>query len=832
MDDRWIVNLCPFLHFDNSRTQTYEHNISIASWNIKSVLDYLEVAETHRFCLDQVSLLEGFERLFPNYWDALKQRVLEGRIEIVGGTYVMPDMLIPDGESLVRQFLHGIGFFRERFGIDVRTGWGIDVTGHCSQLPQILRQCGIDSYFFWKGMPYQAPSEFVWKGPDGSHVNAVWLSQGYSCASWLSENTREAFTRLLDVVDTMESAAVSKNLFVPVGGELIPPLPHLHDITNQWNNTIPDMKMVIVTPQEFTEKLKAVQAQLPAISGPLMSGRFFSMYEGSLSSRIKLKLKNRELEGLLYLVEVFLSLAGDTDRHPELENVWRILLFNQGHNIIRGTIADEPYLFAKRRYNQAIEKAQGLLEKAVAQAASGISRLNEGDSYVVFNPLPWSRTDVVRVPLSPELSKEGHVIVEDGSGLSLPCQVLGDEDVDVNHAEVLFVAEEVPSLGFRVFTIKPSQTAPPDETSIRTGKDWIESDTLIVEFDSFNGTLVRLYDKRNQFEILTSNANCLTFETDVGDLYRSSRSPLAGKSSVITSLRSGAKVRMIENGPLRAVAEVNTEVHGCPVQQRIIVYEGIDRIDMETDIDFRGQDQRVSLRFPLSVFTEEVTVGAQFAAEKRGTDMCPSEDNGPNAKKSFAALDWVDCSGPDRGVMISAPGIHEFQFADGELVFTLLRSVDYLSRGLDDDTLESSTARENGHHRFKYCIYPHHGNWLNGEVWRKSTEHRLPLIAYPLDENTHGDVLEGSLLRITGNELMLSCFKPTGQENEYVVRLYEPKGEAGKSELIFNRDIESVKLVDLCEKDIGELAHSNRRVEIPVDAHSIITLRLRMGSRV
>ena len=112
MGERWTITLCPFLHFDNARTNTYEHNISIVAWNVKSVLDYLDVNPSHKFCIEQVTLLEGFRRLFPNYWDALHQKVLEGRIEIVGGTYVMPDLLIPSGESLVRQFLYGMNFIR------------------------------------------------------------------------------------------------------------------------------------------------------------------------------------------------------------------------------------------------------------------------------------------------------------------------------------------------------------------------------------------------------------------------------------------------------------------------------------------------------------------------------------------------------------------------------------------------------------------------------------------------------------------------------------------------------------------------------------------------
>ena len=117
MGERWTITFCPFLHFDNARTHSYEHNISIVSRNVKSVLDFLEVDTTHKFCLDQITLLEGFRRLFPNYWDTLAQRVLESRLEIVGGTYVMPDFILPDGESIIRQFELGNTFLRAELGI-------------------------------------------------------------------------------------------------------------------------------------------------------------------------------------------------------------------------------------------------------------------------------------------------------------------------------------------------------------------------------------------------------------------------------------------------------------------------------------------------------------------------------------------------------------------------------------------------------------------------------------------------------------------------------------------------------------------------------------------
>ena len=106
------------------------------------------------------------------------------------------------------------------------------------------------------------------------------------------------------MADLTGAKASSHNVLVPVGGELVPPLPHLADIVSHWNETFPDMRMSIVTPREFMEKIKGVQASLPMMSGELASGRFSSVRSGGLSARVKLKQMNRQLESMLYLAEL------------------------------------------------------------------------------------------------------------------------------------------------------------------------------------------------------------------------------------------------------------------------------------------------------------------------------------------------------------------------------------------------------------------------------------------------------------------------------------------------------------------------------------------------
>ena len=822
MPNRWMVNICPFLHFDNSRIQTYEHNISIVSWNVKSVLDYLDVHESHKFCFDQVTLLEGFKRLFPNYWDQLHQRVLEGRIEIVGGTYVMPDFIIPDGESIARQFLLGCGTTRSDLGVDVRTGWAVDSAGHFSQLPQVLRLCGIDTYYFWRGMEYDAPTEFVWKGPDGSKVNAVWLMNGFDSAAWLSENTREAFSRLLSLVEDSGDSATSQNVFLPVGGELVPPLPHLNDVVERWNKTFPDMKIDIVTPGQFSEKLKGVQADLPAISGPLISGRFSGIRSGGLSARIGMKLANRQLEGLLYLCELYLCQSGDTTRAGDLENLWRILLFNQDHNIIRGTIADEPYLLAMKRFKQAIVQAEELLESAIAGLASKIKHDPEDLSFVVFNPLPWKRTDVVRIHV--DISNLAHDFfdLQGPDGESVTYQMSSESNA--NPAEIIFIANDMPSLGHRVYRVVGTDKRPDFVSSMKVGSSWAETSEYILEFDEFNGAISRLYDKVNNVEVFSGHSNHLASESDVGDLYRFSAPEFVGDVSDATSLRTPGALKLLETGPIRTVFEVVSEFDGSPKTDRITIYEGIHRIDFEMNLDFQSRNRRVRLNFLLPIFERDVTVGSQFGAERRCA--APTEDTLNDQSSIFSALDWVDCAGPEFGVCLSAPGLHEFEFTDGVLRATILRSVDYLSHGLDDDVVETRTAREQGEHHYRYMLHSHAGDWDTADIWKVTSEHRLPLIAYHLEGTSGSFNAESPSISIEGVSLAISSVRSPTRENAIVIRLYEPSGKSGKSTLTFMREIERVELVDMLEREIGMPNASGKSVEVPVDSHSIITLRV------
>src|SRR3984957_11928345 len=119
---------------------------------------------------------------YPEMNTEIKQRIQEGRWEIVGGMWVEPDLNMPDGESLVRQLLVGKRWYKQAYGVDVRIGWNPDSFGYTWQLPQIYKKSGVD-YFVTQKMTWNDTNKlpfklFWWESPDGSKL-LTYFRHGY-----------------------------------------------------------------------------------------------------------------------------------------------------------------------------------------------------------------------------------------------------------------------------------------------------------------------------------------------------------------------------------------------------------------------------------------------------------------------------------------------------------------------------------------------------------------------------------------------------------------------------------------------------------------------------
>lgn len=142
---------------------------------IDHCLDILKKEPTYRFHLDaQTVVLEDYLSIRAGSEQELRQYISEGRL-LVGPWYLQNDFYLTSGEATVRNLLVGKQV-AEHFGRCEKVGYAPDQFGNISQLPQILRNFGIDNFIFGRGY-FQGttdsngretllplPLEFAWEG--------------------------------------------------------------------------------------------------------------------------------------------------------------------------------------------------------------------------------------------------------------------------------------------------------------------------------------------------------------------------------------------------------------------------------------------------------------------------------------------------------------------------------------------------------------------------------------------------------------------------------------------------------------------------------------------
>ncbi len=178
-------------HWDRAWYQPFSQFRSRLVYLIDRIIELLEHSDAYvSFTLDgQTILLEDYLQIRPANKQRLQTLIKSGRLRI-GPWYVLPDLFLVSGESVIRnlQIAHKI---RKEFGKLDTVGYVPDPFGHFAQLPQVLRQFGIDTFVFMRGMPKSEAERlknvFEWRAPDGSSVLCFYLREGYFNASALGQ---------------------------------------------------------------------------------------------------------------------------------------------------------------------------------------------------------------------------------------------------------------------------------------------------------------------------------------------------------------------------------------------------------------------------------------------------------------------------------------------------------------------------------------------------------------------------------------------------------------------------------------------------------------------
>lgn len=234
-DTLWFI---PHTHWEGAVFKTRAEYLDIGLPNILKALKLLSEHPDYRFVLDQVCYVKPFLERYPEQEATFRKFVAEGRLQLVGGTDVMPDVNMPSGESFVRQVLYGKGYYRDKLGVDVTVGWQLDTFGHHAQMPQLMKLAGYRSFWFFRGVSsFDVPSEFLWEGLDGTRIPAFWLPQGYAVTHG-SPKTLPEFTRFcnqrFDLLGRWSRGADRVGL---AGADVSEPEQHVPSLVEQFKLT-------------------------------------------------------------------------------------------------------------------------------------------------------------------------------------------------------------------------------------------------------------------------------------------------------------------------------------------------------------------------------------------------------------------------------------------------------------------------------------------------------------------------------------------------------------------------------------------------------------------
>ena len=517
-----VFFLIPHTHWEGAVFLTREEYLDIGLPNILRALRLLKAHPNYRFVLDQACYVKPFLERYPEEVATFRKFVKERRLAIVCGNDVMLDVNMPGGESYVRQVLYGKGYYRKHLGVDVTVGWELDTFGHHAQMPQLLKLGGYKSYWFFRGVAdWKTPSEFLWEGIDGSRIPAFWLPHGYGMA-YGSPNTLPEFTKFFkERFDWLAPFARGRGRVGPAGGDVTEPEEHQAALVEQFNRQ-PNapFELRLAVPEDF-EALVAKRSDRPVIGGELNP-----IFQGIYSSRIELKQRTRELEGLLTAAEklgvIQHWLAKPTDDEI-LWRAWEPMLFNQTHDLMSGVMTEHVYEDVVRGYDFSKRIAHDEVEGRLRSVSAAIDTEGEGVPVAVFNMLGWPRTDLASVNVGFSDGKVMGVKVVESDGASVPVQLLdGDRSPDggLLRGHITFIARDVPAMGYSVYRVLPSATAAAAVADEKPKGDAVlENDDYRVEIDAGSGAMHRLLVKEDNWEALRAPGNVVAREEDRGDLW-------------------------------------------------------------------------------------------------------------------------------------------------------------------------------------------------------------------------------------------------------------------------------------------------------------------------
>ncbi|AXC11943.1 glycosyl hydrolases 38-like [Acidisarcina polymorpha] len=515
--------------------------------------------------------------------------------------------------------------------------------------------------------------------------------------------------------------------------------------------------------QMFRDITPSETAALPRYTGEM---ELTNHSAGSLTSQAYQKRWIRQEELLADAAEkssIAASWLGARSYPMErLNAAWTLAMGAHFHDLAAGTATPRAYEFAWNDDVIAMNQFSDVLKSATQGVAASLDTQGDGAAVVVFNPLNIARQDVVEADVDFPGGLPKAVRVTDAEGKLVESQLAG--------GKVVFVAS-APSVGYAVYHVAPATDAPA-ASKLRVTNTELENEYYLVklneEGDVASIVAKQIGDKQGGRELLSAPAR-LAISYDNPKLWPAWNMDWDQEQAAPKAYVSGpAKIRIVENGPVRVALEVTRETAGSRFVQTIRLSAGDagKRVEFGNVIDWNTRESNLKATFPLTASNEMATYNWDIGTIQRPTAQ-PKKFEIP----SHQWVDLTDMSGLFGATILTDDKNGSDKPNDRTIRLTLLRTP-----GIAGGYADQST-QDIGHHEFTYGIAGHAAGWREGQTDWQALRLNAPLIAFQTANHAGPLGRSFSLVKVSNPRIRIMAVKKAEKSDEVVVRLVELDGK-------------------------------------------------------
>jgi alpha-mannosidase len=754
-------------HIDTAWLWPIEETRRKCQRSFANVIALMDRYPDFKFACSQAYQYAVIEETDPDLFARIKEKAKKGQWIPIGGSWVEPDCNLPSGESLARQFLYGQRYFEKHFGRRARIFWNPDVFGYAGQLPQLMREAGMDRFLTqklsWNRFTAPPHHSFFWRGFDGSEVLTHFPPVDTYNGVCTMDELRYHAANYKDADRTREALYLFGHGDGGGGPDagMIERLIRAEDLLGVPKSDMRD-------PNVFFDRLARDADNLATVEGEL----YFEYHRGTYTSQAETKRLNRLLEGRLQDLEFLSTAAAITGKaHPSREAVeqhWRVLLTNQFHDILPGSSIGEVYKRTTRELAETADAVEALCNDQLRPVGVPLKTMR-----------PVNTTCVARA-----------------------------EVTEIDRA-VLFVTAAPFSAG-RIVPEKEFEDSPKGvrASAEKNGDIRLENRHLSAVVTRA-GSLRSLVHRVSAREMLSADANRFVLFDDRPTEYEAwDIDPFALETG--REAEAALTCELFSASALRAEVRV---VRAIGQKSKIEQYIRLDaeslHLEFDTIIDWHERKTLLKAMFPLAVKAPRATYETMCGAVERPTHASTDADL---AQYEVPGHRWADLSEPAFGVSLLTDASYGYSTFGNVMSLSLLRGPETPDPGADIGT-----------HRIRYALYPHPGDWRQAGTVAQALRFNRPVLWAPPDVDA---VLEKPLVETASANVIIDTIKPAEDEDGFVVRLYESHGSATEATFSFGVPIKSAVLSNTLEDRLAPLAVEGNAVRLSLRPFQIATLRV------